>query len=181
MDVLFDKSKSEESKVCNKVSPRIFDWEVVERYEGLVVDRNGANTKLVLYDELAKKKTVVIDSILQQDLLITAQDATTVWTFIRCNGLFLHIKPTCVIQYVDGFHFEVYEYAKGVVVYFFNSEGKITSRKLFDSGYKKNGHWFFENEVAIYRVTMKDEPMRLSVIFYKHQPRRHWYWPFWKF
>lgn len=181
MERLLECSKPEGSKVCDKVKPRIFDWEVVERYDGLVVDRNGAYPQMVLYREGGDKKFIVIESILQQGLLITAHDETTVWTFIRCNGLFLYIKPTCRIQYTNGYFFEVYEYAKGIVVYFFNSEGKITGRKLFDCGYRKKGRWFFENEVAIYKVVMKDDPMRLSVVFYKHQPRRHWYWPFWKF
>lgn len=181
MERLLECNKPEGSKVCDKVKPRIFDWEVVERYDGLVVDRNGAYPQMVLYQESGEKKFIVIESILQQGLLITAHDETTVWTFIRCNGLFLYIKPTCRIQYTNGYFFEVYEYAKGIVVYFFNSEGKITGRKLFDCGYRKKGRWFFENEVAIYKVVMKDDPMRLSVVFYKHQPRRHWYWPFWKF
>lgn len=181
MERLLECSKPEGSKICDKVKPRIFDWEVVERYDGLVVDRNSAYPQMVLYQESGEKKFIVIESILQQGLLITAHDETTVWTFIRCNGLFLYIKPTCRIQYTNGYFFEVYEYAKGIVVYFFNSEGKITGRKLFDCGYRKKGRWFFENEVAIYKVVMKDDPMRLSVVFYKHQPRRHWYWPFWKF
>ena len=44
---------------------------------------------------------------------------------------------------------------RAVVVYFFNSNGNITGRKLFDAGYKKNGNWYFENETAVYRVVIK--------------------------
>ena len=137
MERLLECSKPEGSKVCDKVKPRIFDWEVIERYDGLVVDRNGAYPQMALYREGGDKKFIVIESILQQGLLITAHDETTVWTFIRCNGLFLYIKPTCRIQYTNGYFFEVYEYAKGIVV---EKTTDFTCLFLFSMGVTK-GKW----------------------------------------
>ena len=182
MEELLKESKSEGSKVCEvrKFQPRSFGWEVIERYDGLKVDRQNDISTLALY--LGNwKKAADIDEFWQKGHFITASDGNRVWTFIRCNGSYLQIKPAARIDYAGAFFFEVYEYAQGVVVYFFNSNGKITGRKLFDAGYKKNGNWYFENETAVYRVVIKEKPYRLSVMFYKHRPSRHWFWPFWKF
>lgn len=178
---LLKENKSEESKVCEvrRFQSKIFGWDVIERFDGLKVDRQDEVSKLELYLD-GKMETADIDEFLQRGHFITASNDNTVWTFIRCNGSFLQIKPAARIEYEDDFFFEVYEYNKGVMVYFFNSEGKITRRKLFDFGYKKKGNWYFENETAVYRVVMKENPYRLSVMFHKHRPRKRWFWPFWK-
>ena len=87
MEELLKESKSEGSKVCEvrKFQPRSFGWEVIERYDGLKVDRQNDISTLALY--LGDwKKAADIDEFWQKGHFITASDGNRVWTFIRCNG-----------------------------------------------------------------------------------------------
>ena len=116
MEELLKESKSEGSKVCEvrKFQPRSFGWEVIERYDGLKVDRQNDISTLALY--LGDwKKAADIDEFWQKGHFITASDGNRVWTFIRCNGSYLQIKPAARIDYAGAFFFEVYEYAQGPV------------------------------------------------------------------
>lgn len=183
-ELLKQNSKSEESKVCEvkKFQPKTYGWKVKERYDGLRVDRHDELSTLEVMIEGNWAKLADIDNFLQIKAFITANNNRDIYTFVRSNGIYLNIEASAIVKYAGGLEFLVYEHPEGIVVFFFNSKKEIIAWRRFRIGYRKNGNWYFENETAVYKISVAEIAggYWLKLSFSHYLPRKRWYWPFWK-